>query len=107
MNLQALRNLNTDRLLDIDEAVALSAFARALESEFELLEQPVPDWVEKATDVLRTEIARRTRANKLAELRKTEAELESYKTVNERRGEAQKRLAALQEELGLTKTGRK
>ncbi len=100
--LEKLKNLNLDRLLDMDEAVALSSYSRALEAEYGELEIPLPEWIVKATDVLREEIARRTRAADLAELKRLEGELDGYKTVNEKRGEAQKRLAAIQSKLGLS-----
>ncbi len=108
MSLQILKNLNLDRVLDMDEAIALSAYARGLENEYGHLEMTPPEWLAKSTDVLREEIARRTKAADLAELKRIESELEGYKTVNEKRGEAQKRLAALQGKLGLStaKSGR-
>jgi hypothetical protein len=58
--------------------------------------------------VLREEIARRTKAADLAELKRLEGELEGYKTVSERKNEAQKRLAAIQNKLGMSpaKSGR-
>jgi len=45
MSLEKLKNLNMDRVLDNDEAVALSAFARQQMTEYETLEQPIPDWL--------------------------------------------------------------
>jgi hypothetical protein len=101
--LEKLKQLNLDKILEMEEAVQLSAFSRSLEGEYEALELPVPDWLVKATDILREEIARRTRASKLSELKNLEAELEGYKTVTEKRTEAQKRLADLQKQLGLSK----
>lgn len=106
MSLQALKNLNTDRILDMDEAVHLSAYARVMETEFEHLEIPVPDWLPKASDVLRQEIARRTHAADLALLKETEQEIDSLKTATERRTDAQKRLAKLQAKLGLSATAK-
>jgi hypothetical protein len=100
--LEKLRNLNLDRVLDMDEAVTLSAYARGLENEYEFLEIAVPDWLVKASDVLRQEIARRTHAADLAALKALEGELEGYKTVSEKRNEAQKRLGELQRKLGLS-----
>lgn len=108
MSLQALKNLNLDRVLDMDEAVTLSAYARSLENEYGHLEIAAPEWLEKSSSVLRDEIDRRTRAADLAELKRTELELESYKTSGEKKAEASKRLAALQNKLGLSpaKSGR-
>src|SRR5271165_1626730 len=100
--LEKLKTLNLDRLLDMDEAVTLSAYARGLENEYEFLEIPVPEWLTKASDVLRQEIARRTHAADLAALKALEGELEGYKTIGEKRTEAQKRLGDLQRKLGLS-----
>ncbi len=106
--LEKLKNLNLDRVLDMDEAISLSAYARSIADEYEALEMNVPDWLVKSTDVLREEIARRMKAADLAELKRIENELEGYKTVTEKRSEAQKRLASLQNKLGLSpaKSGR-
>jgi hypothetical protein len=101
--LEKLKALNVDRLLDLDEAVSLSQYGRALEAEYgEWLGLPVPEWLQKSLNVLREEIARRTRAADLAALTAVETELESYKTVGEKKTDAQRRLAALQKRLGLT-----
>ena len=100
MSLQALKGLNLDRIIETEEAVALSAYARTLQGEYEALEIPVPDWVAKASDTLRQEIARRTLAADLAEMERIQRELDSYKTVvGERNGEALKRLGTLQRKL--------
>ena len=80
----------------------LSAYARHLAAEYEELELPVPEWLEKSTDTLREEIARRTRAADLANLKDLEREIESLKTASERRADASKRMAALQKKLGLS-----
>src|SRR5579872_6166327 len=101
--LEKLKGLNLDKLLDMDEAIALSAYARGLENEYGHLEMQTPEWLEKSTDVLREEIARRTKAADLAELKRLESEIEGYKSATEKRGEAQKKLAAMQNKLGLSK----
>lgn len=107
MNINALKNMTLDRIMDIEEAVIMSADARSLAQEYEELEIPVPDWLTKATDVIREEIARRTRAESLNELKKLELEVEGYKTVNEKRDEARRRIGDLQKKLGLAKTAAK
>ncbi len=99
--LEKLKGLNLDRILDNDEAVVLSAFARQLEAEYEQLGVPVPEWLEKSASTLREEIARRNKASKLARLKELEANLEGYKTVTEKRSEAQRELAEIQKELGM------
>lgn len=103
--LEKLKQLNVDKILDMDEAIALSAYSRGLANEYVELDMAVPDWIEKATEVLRQEIQRRTHAADMAELKRIQGEIEGYKTATEKRTEAQKRLAALQGKLGLsTKT---
>ena len=94
---------NLDRLLNNDEAVSLSAYARSLSAEYEELGIPAPEWLDKSIVALREEIARRTHEADLAELRRVEAEIESLKTTNERRNDATARLAQLQKKLGLGK----
>lgn len=100
--LEKLKSLNLDKILDMDEAIALSAYARSIETEYDTLEIPVPEWIVKSTDVLRSEIARRTHAADMAELKRIEAELEGLKTQGERKSDAQRRLTALQGKLGLS-----
>ena len=101
MLLKKLQAMNTDAMLAIEELMELSAYARGLENEYEQMEQPVPEWLITATDTLRTEIGNRTRAADMAALKNLQAELEGYKSVNEKRNEATKRLADLQRKLGL------
>jgi hypothetical protein len=102
MNIQTIKGLNLDRILDMDEAVALSAEVRAFECEYEQLDIPIPDWLVNSANVLREEIARRTKAADLAELKRLEAEIEGYKSANEKRSEAMKKLIAKQQKLGIT-----
>lgn len=101
MNVSALKNLSVDRILEMDEAIAMSAQLRLFETECAQLGQPIPEWVEKSSNVLREEIARRTHAGDLAELRRIESELEGYKTVSERRTDAERRLDAVRRKLGI------
>jgi hypothetical protein len=99
--LQQLKNLNLDRILDNDEAVAMSAYARGLAEEYDALGQPLPEWLEKSTTVLREEIARRTRASDFARLKEIETGLEALKTATEKKADLQKQLADLQRKLGM------
>lgn len=101
MLMEKLKALNLDRILEVDEAVELSAFARSLESEYATLDLPTPAWLQQAGDTLREEIARRTRAADLAALKEVEAQIESLKSASEKRKEAETRLAALQKKLGM------
>jgi hypothetical protein len=104
MSLQALKQMNLDRLIETEEAVALSAYARQLEGEYEALDMLPPEWITKSTETLRAEIARRTHAADMAEIDRINRELEGYKTTTERKNDAQKRLSALQKKVGLAQT---
>lgn len=106
MNIQQIKALSVDRLLDIDEAVLVSAEIRFLEAEYDFLEIATPDWLTKVGDLVREEIARRTRSATLAELQRLESEVESYKSAAERRTAAQSRIGQLQAKLGLSKAKR-
>ena len=103
MSVEKLKNLNMDRVLDNDEAVSLSAFARQQIAEYEILEQPVPDWLEKSTDILRTEIARRNRSEDLRRMKELETRLEGYKSPKQKEANDLAELAKLQKRLGLSK----
>ncbi len=102
MSIEKLKTLNVDRILDMDEAVALSAYARNLESEYENLQMDPPEWLAKSAAILREEIERRTHAGDLAAMAALEREIDGYKTVNEKRTEASRRLADLKKKLGVT-----
>jgi hypothetical protein len=103
MDIGKMKSLSFDRMLDIDEAVACAADIRTLANEYEMLDLPVPEWLSKLNDGLREEIARRTRAAQMAELKRLETEIEGYKTPGERKTEAQRKLGDLQVKLGLGK----
>ena len=102
MNISALKNLNLDRVIDMEEAISLSADARLMSTEYSALGIPEPAWLDKSTNVLREEIGRRTHASDMAALKQIENELEGYKSVGEKRDEARRRLVHLQKKLGLS-----
>ena len=104
MSLKLLKGLNLDAIIETEEVVALSAYARSLDAEYEALDMPVPEWITKSTETLRQEIARRTHAADMAEIQRIERELEGYKTTTERKNDATKRLAALQKKVGVALT---
>jgi len=101
MSLQALKKLNLDAVIEMEEAIALSAYARTLEAEYAELDMLAPEWISKASETLREEIARRSHAADMAELKRLQGEIDGYKTASEKRAEAQNRLAAMQKKLGL------
>jgi hypothetical protein len=104
---EKLKQLNIDRLLDLDEAIEMSAAARVMAEEYAIFALPIPDWLERASATLRDEIAKRIRAGKLARLKQLETRLETYKTPNEKKKEDLAELAKLQNDLGLAAVGRK
>lgn len=102
MNIAGLKSLNLDRVIEIDEAIALSADIRTLQAEYDELAIERPEWLNNVANIVREEIAKRTRANDLAQLRNLEAQSESLKTVDEKRNQINDAMAALQRKLGMT-----
>ena len=43
MNIQAIKNINLDKVIEMEEAIAMSADIRNFEAEYEKLGMPVPD----------------------------------------------------------------
>lgn len=96
-----LKEMNLDRILDLEEAVALSHFGSGLEQEYSELGLDAPEWLGRSLGTLRAEIAQRVKAQKTIELRKLDAEIEGYKTVSEKKTEALRRRGKLIKELGV------
>lgn len=105
MTLGQLKSLNLDNMLEVEEVVHASAQLRAICSEFEMHDVPVPEWTGRLRETLDNEIESRLKSARLAEARKIETELEGLKTTQERKTELQKRLASIQGQLGI-KAGR-
>jgi hypothetical protein len=99
--LEKLKNLKLSGIIDIDEAISLSKYARGLAEEYAELGQVVPEWLEQQTKALREEIGKRTRESDLARLKELEREIEALKTQAERRTDVQRKMAELQERLGM------
>ena len=106
MSLQLLKNLNTDKMIEVEELMVLSAFARSLETEYLETGNSIPEWLDRSANSLREEIARRTRAARMAKLRDIENQLEAMKPATEKRADLQAQAVALQKELGLVKPAR-
>lgn len=100
MNIAQLKALNTDRL-DIEEAVSLSAFAGALQNEFESHGLATPDWLTDAQKRLSAEITAKARDQLEAELKRAKAKRETLKTAAEQRTETDARIAQLEKRLGI------
>lgn len=99
--LEKLKNLQLDRVLDMDEGVALSLFARELEAEFLRLDIDVPEWLTTKAEALRAELARRLRADRLRKMDELRSLIETYKSTNQKRADALEQLAKLQKLTGL------
>ena len=96
--LTELKNFDANRM-SIDEMVALRAFARTLESEYDTQMVETPGWIETQLKTLDRQIAAKN-ADRL-EARRTEirTRLESLKTTVEKRAELKKELAQLAKQL--------
>lgn len=93
-----LRSLNLEKL-DFDEMVALYSFGRNMMVSYGLFLMETPEWITDKVTALEKEIKARRR-DALEKLRKdTERELEGYKSKEEKRLEALKRLERIKEQL--------
>jgi len=97
--LNELRNLNTDRM-DLDQAIALSAYGRQLESEFASLESPTPEWLTSNLKQLRREIADRMRDELTRRLTEAKSRREALTPAEEKRAALDKEIEALSAKLG-------
>lgn len=93
--LEKLKNLTLDRL-DIDEAVSLSAFARALKAEYEHVGAEAPAWLDDRSRELRSEIRDRLRDSVQKRLREAKSRLESLATPDEKRERLRQEIAELE-----------
>lgn len=98
---EKLKSFNANKIFEMEELVEMSLNARSLAAEYSSLALDLPDWLTEATDLIRTEIASRTRASDLRELQGLQRDLDDLKTREERRKEKEAKLAALQNRLGL------
>lgn len=95
-----LKNLSIDRI-DLDEAVALLAFARLIQSEYITgLLMPVPEWITDRINELTNEVRARTRDAKQKRVRQLQAQLDAMKPAEVRREEMAAELTRLKGELG-------
>lgn len=97
--LNQLKIMNVDRI-DLDEAVALEAFAHGMRSVYDEYGLEAPDWFVNSCKTLATEIARRREDNLRKALAQAEAEAEALKTQKEKRTDNAARIARLRKELG-------
>lgn len=88
--LDQLKNFNAERM-DVDELVALAAFARTLRAEYEATQVDEPEWVGTQLNSLRREIQTRMTDHREAELRKVNAQLDGLKSREEKKAELEKK----------------
>ncbi len=93
--LENLKNLTLDRM-DLDEAVALSAFARTLKGEYEHCGAEAPQWLDDKTRELRQEIRERLRDSVQKRLREAKSRLESLATPEEKRSKLKAEIETLE-----------
>ncbi len=92
--LEQLRNFDSDRA-NPDEMVALHAFARVLEAEYQSLGLHAPEWVaEKKTEVKR-ELDSRLADMKAKRVREIKQQLATLKTAAEKRADLEAELQRL------------
>jgi hypothetical protein len=97
--LEKLKQLNCDRL-DLDEAVALHAFAGVMETSFAGFGVASPKWLTDAQRALDEEIRRRARDDLMARLARAKARKEALKTEAQKRADVDGEIAALEAALG-------
>lgn len=85
--LNALRNFNADGTIELEDAVALAAFARQMQTEFSELGVEPPAWLPEKADALRREIKVRNSdaiQRKLRELKARREALDDATTKREK-----------------------
>lgn len=92
--LDKLKNLNLDRM-EIDETVSLLAFGESLRTTYDNLSLDVPSWLNTSVKALYGDIKNRRKEFLEREKKKAELELESLKTVAEKREALKAKLAKL------------
>jgi uncharacterized protein (DUF3084 family) len=93
--LNQLRHFDKDRA-DYDELVELSAFARGLRAEYEVLGSEAPDWVDQQIKALRREIHARQQDALEMRLAKAKARRGSLATTEEKRAQLDEEIKSLE-----------
>lgn len=91
-----LKNLDIDRM-DLDEAVALLAFGKAVRAEYDSVQVEVPEWVDARIRELKREIHARQADSRDKRLRELKARREALKPAEERRSEIDAEIKRLEE----------
>ncbi len=93
--LNQLRTFNAESG-SIEDAVALSAFARAFQEEFEKVGAEVPEWLPSKVKEIRREIRNRQQDAIEKQLADKKARLATYKTPQEKRAETEEEIKRLE-----------
>lgn len=97
--LDQLKNLELQRM-DIDEAIALSAFARLLKAEYEHVDTEAPQWLDDRTREIRDEVRDRLRDTVQKRLRELYARAEALATAEEKRAKIREQIKKLESASG-------
>lgn len=92
--IERLKNLDIERL-DVDEMIAMSAFAKQLSAEYEALALDKPDWLGVKSTELKREINARLGDLRDKRIREIKARLNTLKSAEEKRADLQKELERL------------
>jgi len=95
MTIDRLKNFNVDAT-DIDELVAISAFARSLAAEYEANTLEKPEWLETKSAELKREINGRQADARAKKIKEIKLKLGTLKTAEEKRNELNAELARLE-----------
>ncbi len=93
--LTELKTLELNRM-DLDEAIALSAFARLLKAEYEHVDAEAPIWLDDRIRDIRNEVRDRLRDSVQKRLRELYSRRESLLTADEKRKKLDVEIAKLE-----------
>lgn len=96
--LNLLKNLQIDRE-GLEELVAVLAFGKSLQAEFDLQGIDQPEWLEDRIKLLTREVRDRNHDQLQAKLRKAKTALASMATPEQKRASLQKQIKQLETQL--------
>lgn len=89
MNVSTLKNLNIERVADVDEMVAMHAFGESLQATYEKHQMPIPEWLPESLRILSKEIASHRRDSIERALKLAKSRFEALKSADEKRKDLQ------------------
>lgn len=90
-----LKRFDPDRVVEMEQLVALQIFAEGLKKGFTDNALDVPEWLLDKLDTVKSEIHTRRKNAIRAAIKEAEARVASYKTASEKRADAQAELDKL------------